>query len=65
MFRLQETENGGSRFSRDSGTHTLHYTASQPNLKEYYAMSVLIQCTSLISRYSSYILDSKDHTLID
>jgi hypothetical protein len=62
MFRLQEAENAGSRFFRDTGTHTLHYVASQPGLKEYYAMSFLIHCNSLISRHSSYILDSKEQT---
>lgn len=62
MFRLQEAENGGSRFLWDTGTHTLHYVASQPDLEEYYAMPFYIHCNSLISRHSSYILDSKEHT---
>lgn len=35
--------------------------ASQPDLKEYYAMSFLIHCYTLISRHSPYILDSKEH----
>ena len=62
MFRLQEVENGGSRFLTDTGTHTLYYMASQPDLKAYYAMSFLIHCNSLISRHSSNILDSMEHT---
>jgi hypothetical protein len=49
MFRLQEAENGGSRLLTDTGTHTLYYMASQPDLKEYYAVSFSIHCTSLIS----------------
>jgi hypothetical protein len=64
MFRVQEAENGGSSFLRDTGTHTLNYMASHPNLKEYYTMLFLIHCTFLVYKYFAYILDSIKHTNI-
>jgi len=61
MFRLQDAENGGSRFLRHWDVPT-HYTTQHHNPISKSIMPCHFHCNSLISRHSSYILDSKGHT---